>query len=443
MKAQLPFRAGLQARHNNANRWLLCLAILASIAPFAAGQTQRLAQLGTPIGVDEPAPAQVGTPVRGDPPAPSGRQLLSDPPLAASGATFFTRKPESPGIYGQADVLLWWTRPNALPPLLSSSPPGTSLADAGILGTHGANVVFGDSGVDGGLRVGGRFVLGGWLTPDNTWGAEVNFLFLDQRGTNFSLPTDGSLILGRPFFDVSTQSPNSLLIGYPGLVRGSFSATTATNFIGAGFDLRRALLAGSEFRLDLLAGYRYLRLHESLNINETEIGADPTDPAFGIPILLNDHFATTNQFHGGELGLDAEFRRGRWSIGLLGKVGLGANLRNVEIGGSTQVTGQPADIGGFLASGSNSGSYHSTGFAVVPEVGLKLGCQITDRVRATVGYSGIYWTGVARPGNQVDLGINPTQFPPGTLAGPARPAFRFNNSDFWAQGINFGLEITY
>jgi hypothetical protein len=56
---------------------------------------------------------------------------------------------------------------------------------------------------------------------------------------------------------------------------------------------------------------------------------------------------------------------------------------------------------------------------------------------------------VARPGNQIDRVINPTGRPaitgepPAPLTGPARPAFKFNNSDFWAQGLNVGLSFSF
>jgi hypothetical protein len=43
--------------------------------------------------------------------------------------------------------------------------------------------------------------------------------------------------------------------------------------------------------------------------------------------------------------------------------------------------------------------------------------------------------------------VNVTQFPiqsgNGPLMGAARPAFNFNETDFWAQGLNFGLELRY
>ena len=51
-----------------------------------------------------------------------------------------------------------------------------------------------------------------------------------------------------------------------------------------------------------------------------------------------------------------------------------------------------------------------------------------------------------RPGTAIDRTINFSQSPvfsTGTLVGPARPAFTFKDSDFWAQGINFGLEFRY
>jgi hypothetical protein len=40
-----------------------------------------------------------------------------------------------------------------------------------------------------------------------------------------------------------------------------------------------------------------------------------------------------------------------------------------------------------------------------------------------------------------------TQFPirsgNGPLVGSARPAFTFDGTDFWAQGLNFGVELSY
>ncbi|MEI8380327.1 MAG: BBP7 family outer membrane beta-barrel protein [Planctomycetota bacterium] len=121
----------------------------------------------------------------------------------------------------------------------------------------------------------------------------------------------------------------------------------------------------------------------------------------------------------------------------------------VRINGSTVFTSSTGTSvtqnGGLLALPTNIGSYSRDQFSVVPEVGLNVGRQLTDNVRVYVGYTLIYWSSVVRPGDQIDPVINPTQLPtptgPGTLVGPARPAFAFHDTDFWAQGINFGLEF--
>jgi hypothetical protein len=65
------------------------------------------------------------------------------------------------------------------------------------------------------------------------------------------------------------------------------------------------------------------------------------------------------------------------------------------------------------------------------------------------GYDLVYWSQVVRPGNQINHNVNLTQnavLDPnglGRLVGPAQPAPLFNRSDFWAQGINLGLEVRY
>jgi len=79
----------------------------------------------------------------------------------------------------------------------------------------------------------------------------------------------------------------------------------------------------------------------------------------------------------------------------------------------------------------------------MPELGVSLGYDLTCRLRATVGYTLIYWSNVARPGDQIDTELNASQFPPGELVGAPHPEFRFQTTDFWAQGLNFGLEYRF
>jgi hypothetical protein len=89
----------------------------------------------------------------------------------------------------------------------------------------------------------------------------------------------------------------------------------------------------------------------------------------------------------------------------------------------------------------------------VPEAGLKVGYRLTPWASVFVGYTFLYASAVVRPGAQIDRNINTTQgmafqapqTPAPTLAleGPARPAVRVRESDFWAQGLNIGVSLSY
>jgi hypothetical protein len=129
---------------------------------------------------------------------------------------------------------------------------------------------------------------------------------------------------------------------------------------------------------------------------------------------------------------------------LITKVALGPTQQMVNIQGSTLVNGTTRLEGGLLALSSNIGHYSRDVFTVVPEVGLNLGYQLTDHLRLFVGYNFLYWSSVVRPGNTVQRAINPNLLPGSTvMGGPDRPAFAFRGSDFWAQGVSFGLEFRY
>jgi hypothetical protein len=63
-------------------------------------------------------------------------------------------------------------------------------------------------------------------------------------------------------------------------------------------------------------------------------------------------------------------------------------------------------------------------------------------MRAFIGYDFLYLSSVARAGNQVDLRTNGSLITP-TPSGPSNPPFAFHGTDYWAQGVNFGLEFRY
>src|SRR5438309_1388204 len=80
-----------------------------------------------------------------------------------------------------------------------------------------------------------------------------------------------------------------------------------------------------------------------------------------------------------------------WSLDLLGKLALGTTHEVVNIKGDTTLN-LPGGVslvepGGLLAQPTNIGHYSADRFAVVPELGLKLGYQVTAHMRLTAGYT--------------------------------------------------------
>src|SRR5262249_10230681 len=123
----------------------------------------------------------------------------------------------------------------------------------------------------------------------------------------------------------------------------------------------------------------------------------------------------------------------------------------VSIDGSTLITspsaGTSSFVGGRFALPTNIGSHSREVLTFAPEGSINVGFAFTPWLRAYAGYTFLYIQDVSRAGNAIDRVINITQVPtavgPGPLVGPARPAFNFHETDFWAQGLNFGFEFRY
>ena len=56
----------------------------------------------------------------------------------------------------------------------------------------------------------------------------------------------------------------------------------------------------------------------------------------------------------------------------------------------------------MFAQPTNIGHYSRNVFAVVPEVGLSVGFEVTAWLRLSLGYNFLYWSDVVRPGEQID-----------------------------------------
>jgi hypothetical protein len=344
---------------------------------------------------------------------------------------------------------MWWTKGMETPPLVTTSPQGTPQINAGVLGAPGTQILYGGDRILEGLQTGGRVQAGKWLNPCGTVGIEGEFFALGGDSEHFREWSPGDPILARPFFDVNptVNSQSAELVAFPGLIAGSVSVDSRTELEGAGVDLR-LFFSGCDnccegYRTDLTLGYRYLRLRDDLGVTEDLTSLTTEAPG---SFLVSDTFGTKDQFNGGELGLSMAMHRDRWSLLLTPKIALGVTHETADINGSTLSTDSTGHStisqGGLLALSSNIGSYSKDVFAVVPQGGVTLAYQLSPRLQATFGYSFLYWSRVARAGDQVDFLVNSNLLPGGTATGTTNhPAFAFNQSSYWAQGLNFG--ITY
>src|SRR6476659_9640207 len=73
----------------------------------------------------------------------SAQPACTNPP-AMDSLTVSARKPID-RLWGGAEYLLWWVEGQRIPALVTTSPPGTPLAQAGVLGLPGTSALFGHS----------------------------------------------------------------------------------------------------------------------------------------------------------------------------------------------------------------------------------------------------------------------------------------------------------
>ncbi len=342
-------------------------------------------------------------------------------------------------LWARGEYLLWWTRDASLPPLATTSPAGTARNIAGRLDQPTTTILLGDgNGLSSDARSGARVELGYWLMPCQGLGFEVTYLDLGSQTSQFEADSNNFAILTRPFYNLETGSEgqDAALIAFPSVASGSITVASTNKFQSLEGLLRRHVLQECGRTIDFVGGYRYAYLQGGLLIDETMTSLDRQSPApFGTTLRTVDQFDTQNRFNGGEVGVIFQQCYRRWSLELLMKLALGSTQSQVAINGSTSITppgaGTTAYTGGILALPTNIGTYEETKFSLMPELGVTLGCDVTRHLRATVGYTFLYWSNVARPGDQIDTEVNASQFPPGTLTGAARPQFVFHTTDFW------------
>jgi hypothetical protein len=340
--------------------------------------------------------------------------------------------------------LIWWTKNQPLSIPVVTTGPASQGANAGNIGAPGTTSLNGplNYGATGGFRL----FAGGWIDTDHTIGVDGSFFILSQQSAGFSVVDrggNGNLVINEPV----VGAPFVTQVSAPGLETGGVFVNATSRFGGADVNLLYNLYRANGLTINILGGYRYLELDENLDINATSnlfvtttysdnMGNVLATAPPGSSVLVLDHFHTRNQFNGGQIGAQFQYLWQRWSFNGAGKIAFGATHEIVTVNGTTLVNpinATPVPLQGGNYATLQVGSYVQNRFAVAPELQLNAGYQVTSWMRAQLGYSFLFLSSVARPGQQID----------NTYDGAAHPAVPMQSSSYWAQGLNLGIVFSF
>lgn len=342
----------------------------------------------------------------------------------------------------RGEFLYWWASPLNTPALATSSPAGTAVANAGVLGQPGTNLLLGTE-LNDDVRPGARFTGNLWLDPWQNRGIEASYMFLGTESTDFATNSNRIPIIARPFFNSETGAQDSELVAYPGQLTGSISINADTSFQMGDILYRWNVSRDDWRRFDLLVGYRTAYLKDQIRIRENLTSISQTSGIVpGTTINVTDNFEAVNYFNGVEFGLAGQ-RQTMWGdVDFWLKTALGNTRMKSNIRGSTTTTANGVTTNtdaGFLALPTNIGSRSTDEFSTIVELGGKYNRDFGPW-RASVGYTVLLWSAVGRGGDLIDPAVNTSQLPPGPLTGEPTPRFHERQRSFWAQGVTFGLE---
>jgi hypothetical protein len=395
-----------------------------------------------------PAPGLVQAPAAG----PFGGAFSWAPHAPGDGPDPFGPPPDADPLhkhfYLKGEYLLWGLKGDRVPPLVTTSSP----QDQGFLGAPSTRVLFGGDSIDTAARNGARFTAGFWLDQWCDQAVEISGFFLTGGAARFAASSADNPVLARPFFNVNANTQFSELVASPGVATGTINVSSPNSLWGLDANWVCKVCCGHDWRLSAFGGLRYLNFSESLTVTEAIQGGPGAPAPFTDSFTtVFDRFGTSNHFYGAQAGLVGSYHTGPWTVDLKGQVALGATYQSLRIDGNEQIVqagGTLSAVGGLLALPSNIGSHHHNEFSVVPEIALTVGYQVNPNVRVFVGYDFLYWTGVARAGEQIDTALDVTKIPFFNSAGlpPApgnHPQVVFRETDFWAQGLLVGVLFTY
>jgi len=345
-----------------------------------------------------------------------------------------------PRFWASGEYMVSWYSPMNTPPLVQTIPsvlvndpqaiPATSFPSRPTVSYNGL------SGFR--VNVGANF---------QKTGIDVGAFAIQQHTLNTSLANDGTpVFIGRPFIDSTTGQPATLNISNPNQYSGGVTSSITSQVFGFEANVRRGWYTFLSDSTNLLAGFRYFDLQESIDVSS--FSAFPT----GDTVAISDSFRTHNSFYGGQIGFSTIYGGDQAGFGFAftSKSGIGGVNQRVDIVGTNTINQSgvvTTEAGGLLARGFNSGSFSRGKFAYMQDMDVKLTYNFSSAFQVSLGYSLFYISSVVRAGDQVSPYINPNEirFINGGLpsvVGP-QPTFAWNSHSFVIHGMTFGAKLAY
>jgi hypothetical protein len=257
---------------------------------------------------------------------------------------------------------------------------------------------------------------------------------------------------------------------------------SANNFVGGGeVDLKGRDLIFGDVLFSGLLGFRYFQFNESLGVNsiynvsqvppnefnETPDQVQDLQSNFSqyqsITSISSDNIKVYNNFLGPQIGINSNYNFKRFTFDCNGKLGIGVQHQVVTINSSTTqtfavkngdgTTSTRTDkyAAGLLFSPYDVGRHSRNQFGLIPELNLKLGYRLFDRLKITAGYDFLLMANVLRASNQTQLIPYTTQSNYTGMAVQQQsssqsiqiPAFTFDNSNLIINGLNVGMQLDF
>ncbi|HEV3144051.1 MAG TPA: BBP7 family outer membrane beta-barrel protein, partial [Gemmataceae bacterium] len=356
-------------------------------------------------------------PVEGAPQTDRPIQFLDGPYDIYPFGTLPRSDPNAPRFWFDFDYDLFFVSPSQIfVPLLTTSPP----ASGGIIGNPGTQVLLGGGQVvDYGLISGFQFTLGGWFTDERIFGSEGSTLLMLKATHTYSFTSDGSVVLARPFVNALTSANDARAIAFPGERAATFTLQNQLQFFDTDSNIIYNLYRNDCRYVNLLFGYRYFVLDEQMLMTDTETVIGPGTTFLGVPqppgsvFQVTDRFQNVTRIYALQAGVRAELVEGPWRFNMVAKIGMGwSHARLYADGRTIPITPPgPAYPGGLLADPTYSYRSSLDQFTWIPEFQGRIAFSVLPRMSIYAGINYLFITNLARPANQIDLVVNPTQVP--------------------------------